>query len=104
MRVCWRAKDHPRPTAAAEINPNMPPLAHAMCDEISHTVTHAAHSFRPNNHLTDISVSITEWVMTNYYEIVVQGHLDAGWESWFDGLSITNTADGTAVLAGQIGD
>lgn len=42
--------------------------------------------------------------MTNNYEIIVQGHLDARWESWFDELSITNAADGTAVLAGEIRD
>lgn len=42
--------------------------------------------------------------MTNVYQIIVQGHLDAGWEDWFDGLSITNAADGTAVLVGQIRD
>ena len=42
--------------------------------------------------------------MTDYYRIIVQGHLDAGWAQWFDGLAIDNEADGTAVLSGQIGD
>jgi hypothetical protein len=43
-------------------------------------------------------------MMTNYYHITIQGHLDAGWTRWFDGLSITNDANGTAILAGQICD
>jgi hypothetical protein len=42
--------------------------------------------------------------MTDYYHITVQGHLDAGWVRWFDGLEISNEADGTAVIAGPIGD
>ena len=42
--------------------------------------------------------------MTNYYQITVQGHLDAGWVRWFEGLAITNEADGTAVLSGRIED
>ena len=42
--------------------------------------------------------------MINTYEITVQGHLDAGWARWFEGLAITNEADGTAVLSVQIED
>ena len=42
--------------------------------------------------------------MTDYYRITVQGHLDAGWVRWFDGLAIANEADGTAVLSGPVGD
>jgi hypothetical protein len=42
--------------------------------------------------------------MTDYYHIKVQGHLDAGWARWFDGLAITNEVDGTAVLSGRVGD
>jgi hypothetical protein len=42
--------------------------------------------------------------MINYYQITVQGHLDAGWMRWFEGLAITNEADGTAILSGQICD
>ena len=38
------------------------------------------------------------------YHIRVQGHLDASWSAWFDGLSITNEANGEAVLAGPIVD
>lgn len=43
-------------------------------------------------------------MMTDIYHITIQGHLDAGWARWFDGLAITNAADGTAVLSGQICD
>jgi hypothetical protein len=42
--------------------------------------------------------------MPTNYAITVQGHLDASWTSWFDGLTITNVANGTAVLAGRIYD
>ena len=38
------------------------------------------------------------------YHITVSGHLAARWSTWFDGLTITNQANGTAVLAGQIVD
>jgi hypothetical protein len=48
--------------------------------------------------------SMEEQIMTDYYHITVQGHLDAGWVAWFDGLAITNEADGTASMAGKIGD
>jgi hypothetical protein len=43
-------------------------------------------------------------MMTDEYCITIQGHLDAGWARWFDGLTISNKADGTAVLSGRIGD
>ena len=42
--------------------------------------------------------------MTDYYQISVQGHLDAGWATWFDGLAVTNEANGTALLSGEIED
>ena len=42
--------------------------------------------------------------MADYYRITIQGHLAEGWARWFDGLSITNDADGTAILAGHIDD
>lgn len=38
------------------------------------------------------------------YEIRVQGHLDARWIGWFDGLSFTHTGDGATVLAGPVAD
>ena len=38
------------------------------------------------------------------YEIVVDGHLGARWAAWFDGFTVTNQADGTAVLRGSVVD
>ncbi len=42
--------------------------------------------------------------MPTYYEIIIQGHLDGRWSAWFDGLTITNVANGQAILAGVIED
>jgi hypothetical protein len=47
---------------------------------------------------------IQEQAMTMYYCITVQGHLEAHWTAWFDGLTITNAPDGRAVLTGLIVD
>ena len=38
------------------------------------------------------------------YDIRVQGHLDARWAAWFDGLSLTNESDGTTVINGPVVD
>lgn len=38
------------------------------------------------------------------YEIRVKGHLDRRWSEWFDGLQITNSQNGVAVLSGEIVD
>jgi hypothetical protein len=38
------------------------------------------------------------------YEIVVDGHLGARWEAWFDGFVIARAADGTTVLRGHVVD
>jgi hypothetical protein len=38
------------------------------------------------------------------YLICVQGHLEARWAEWFDGLTLTNHPDGTAELRGPVGD
>jgi hypothetical protein len=38
------------------------------------------------------------------YEIRVQGHLDARWSDWFDGLALTHEGDGTTLLAGTVLD
>ncbi len=42
--------------------------------------------------------------MPTYYHITVHGHLDDHWSDWFDGLTITNVANGNAVLAGWLLD
>jgi hypothetical protein len=38
------------------------------------------------------------------YEIRLRGHLDSRWAAWFDGLSLTNSSDGTTVIGGQVAD
>ncbi len=38
------------------------------------------------------------------YNIRVEGHLDGAWSDWFDGLQITNSENGVAVLSGEIVD
>ncbi|MGH2350654.1 MAG: hypothetical protein ACRDJN_03455 [Chloroflexota bacterium] len=38
------------------------------------------------------------------YEIRLQGHLEARWAAWFDGLSLTHESDGTTVLRGPVVD
>ncbi len=39
-----------------------------------------------------------------HYVITVRGHLDHHWSAWFDGLTITNCANGEALLAGHVVD
>ena len=38
------------------------------------------------------------------YEIRLQGHLNARWADWFDGLTLTQESDGTTLLSGPIVD
>ena len=38
------------------------------------------------------------------YEIRVHGHLGPRWTAWFDGLCLTNEADGTTALRGPVVD
>ena len=38
------------------------------------------------------------------YEIRVQGHLDARWADWVDGLAFTHEGDGTTTLTGPLLD
>jgi hypothetical protein len=38
------------------------------------------------------------------YEIRLEGHLDARWSEWFDGLTLTRDGDGTTLLAGRVVD
>lgn len=39
-----------------------------------------------------------------HYHIKIKGHLDARWQDWFDGLTITLTDDGDTILSGSIID
>jgi hypothetical protein len=38
------------------------------------------------------------------YEIQIDGHLDARWSAWFDGLSLSLESDGTTILRGPVAD
>ncbi len=38
------------------------------------------------------------------YQIRVWGHLDASWNSWFDGMDVQPTPDGETVLTGSVID
>lgn len=38
------------------------------------------------------------------YQIRLQGHLDARWSAWFDGLTLTRENDGTTLLEGPVVD
>ena len=38
------------------------------------------------------------------YEIRLKGHLDSRWAAWFDGLTLTNSSDGTTVIHGPVAD
>lgn len=42
--------------------------------------------------------------MSTYYVITVRGHLDDHWSAWFEGMTITNAANGEAQLAGPVLD
>ena len=39
-----------------------------------------------------------------YYEIRLKGHLEARWEQWFDGLTITLEENGNSLLSGPLAD
>src|SRR5215204_2012075 len=38
------------------------------------------------------------------YEIRLNGHIDAHWADWFEGLTCTPLSDGTTILSGPIAD
>ena len=42
--------------------------------------------------------------MPSYYQIKLKGHLDSHWSAWFDNMTITNEANGEAVLYGPLPD
>ncbi len=42
--------------------------------------------------------------MSPYYHITIEGHLETHWSAWFDGLTISLTADGRTLLAGPLVD
>jgi hypothetical protein len=42
--------------------------------------------------------------MSSHYRITIRGHLDQHWSDWFDNLTITNAANGEAILCGPLPD
>ena len=42
--------------------------------------------------------------MPTYYQIKVKGHLASHWSDWFDDMTISNEANGEAVLVGPLAD
>ena len=41
---------------------------------------------------------------TQRYEIRVNGHLEARWAAWFDGLNLTTEDDGVTLISGRVVD
>ena len=39
-----------------------------------------------------------------WYEIRLEGRLDARWAAWFDGMTLTHESDGTTRLRGPVAD
>jgi hypothetical protein len=39
-----------------------------------------------------------------FYEICIKGHLDAKWAIWFEGLTVTQQANGETCLTGLVID
>jgi hypothetical protein len=48
--------------------------------------------------------SLEEYHEPGLYAIRIQGHLDAGWATWFDGLILTLEDNGTTLLTGPVVD
>jgi hypothetical protein len=42
--------------------------------------------------------------MATEYHIRLKGHLDQDWSDWFDNLTISNRANGEAILSGPLAD
>ena len=51
--------------------------------------THASRSRRPE---------------AGQYEIRLQGHLEARWAAWFDGMTLTREDNGTTLIRGPVVD
>jgi hypothetical protein len=42
--------------------------------------------------------------MPSYYQITIKGHLDTHWSAWFENMTISNEANGEAILHGPLAD
>ena len=59
----------------------------------------------PNTHHDDCqSTNEISMVGGSYYEIIVKGHIDQQWSSWFANLDISHDQDGFTILSGFIVD
>jgi len=47
---------------------------------------------------------MTKYTSTEIFEIRLKGHLDRRWENWFEGMTITLTAEGDTLLTGPVAD
>jgi hypothetical protein len=54
--------------------------------------------------MTDRQTPTPDPFGTGRYEIRLAGHLDARWNSWFDGLTVIPASDGTTVIRGPVAD
>ena len=50
------------------------------------------------------SHQVGSYVRPVQYEIVIDGHISARWEAWFEGFAITSEPDGTTALRGHVVD
>lgn len=54
--------------------------------------------------MSDIHAPVGEGHGPARFAIRVQGHLDARWSAWFDGLSVTTESNGTTLIEGLVPD
>jgi hypothetical protein len=54
--------------------------------------------------MTDRQTSTPDRFGAGRYEIRLAGHLDAHWDAWFDGLTVSPAGDGTTVISGPVAD
>jgi hypothetical protein len=54
--------------------------------------------------MTDRRTPTPDRPEAGHYQIRLTGRLDAHWAAWFDGLTVSQEADGTTVISGPIAD
>jgi hypothetical protein len=59
---------------------------------------------QPNGRTGKIKMTFANRHQAAYYRILVKGHLEPSWGSWFDGMSIQNLPDGETMLTGPVAD
>jgi hypothetical protein len=59
---------------------------------------------RTRSGVTERHLPIGDRPEAGRYEIRLQGHLDARWGGWFDGLSLRYESDGTTTIHGPVAD